>query len=217
MPVLFPKIIINRDKAAATGIRDGAPTYKHNQIMKRLRFLLVLIAVGSFILTSCLTVEKKQYTFEITGKDSGKLTIKYINLMSDVDSAGYTEMQDFDELISSYINGTRIEESYPEAVNIQKRLFEENGMLCGEVTMDFPSLSAARLFRMDGKSPYIFYTSSVDGESYIESNGTYGGDNCPVVVWPAKTKKLVVTTSVTRPGDSHDSLLGEYKRWKNKN
>lgn len=185
--------------------------------MKRLKFLIIAIGLASFILTSCLTVEKKQYTFEMTGKNSGKLTIKYINILSDVDSAGYTEVQDFDELLSDYINGSKIEESYPEAANIQKRLFEENGMLCGEVTMDFPSLSAARIFQFDKKSPFIFYASSVDGESYIESNGTYGGDNCPVVVWPAKLKKLIVTTSVTRPGDSHVSLLGEYAKWKRKN
>ncbi|HNW71073.1 MAG TPA: hypothetical protein PKI01_11765 [Bacteroidales bacterium] len=182
--------------------------------MKR---ILLFLAIGVFamFLVSCLTVEKKQYTFEFTGKDSGKLTIKYINIMSNVDSAGYTETVDFDELLSSYINGTKIEEAYPEATNISKRLFEENGVLCGEVIMEFPSLKAARLYQFDKKSPYMFYASSVDGESYVESNGTYGGDNMPVVMFPTKLKKLVVTTSVSKPTDeSYVSLLGEYVKWK---
>lgn len=180
--------------------------------------ILFLVGVIAFSISSCLTVEKKQYTFEMTGKNSGKLTIKYINIMSNVDSAGYTEIQDFDELISDYINGNKVEESYPGAQNIKKRLFEENGVLCGEVTMDFPDLESARLYQFDKKSPFMFYASSVDGETYVESNGTYGGDNMPVVLWPIKLKKLTVTTSVSTPSDeSYVSLLGEYIKWKKKN
>jgi len=184
--------------------------------MKRI-FLLLAVGVFAMFMVSCLTVEKKQYTFEFTGKNSGKLTVKYINIMSNVDSAGYTEIQDFDELLSSYINGTKIEESYPEATNISKRLFEENGVLCAEVTMEFPNLQAARLYQFDTKSPFMFYASSVDGETYVESNGTYGGDNMPVVMFPSKLKKLTVTTSVSKPSDeSYVSLLGEYNKWKKK-
>ncbi|HNW90319.1 MAG TPA: hypothetical protein PKN48_11690 [Bacteroidales bacterium] len=182
--------------------------------MKRI-FLFLAIGVVAMFLVSCLTVEKKQYTYEFTGKDSGKLTIKYINIMSNEDSADYTRIEDFDDLLNNYVNGTKIEEAYPEAVNISKRLFEENGVLCGEVIMEFPSLSGGRLYQFDKKSPYMFYASSVDGESYVESNGTYGGENMPVVMFPSKLKKLVVTTSVSQPSDeSYVSLLGEYIKWK---
>lgn len=166
-------------------------------------------------MVSCLTVEKKQYTYEFTGKDSGKLTIKYINIMSNEDSAGYTRVEDFDDLLNSYINGSKIEEAYPAATNISKRLFQENGVLCAEVIMEFSNLSAARLYQFDKNSPYMFYANSVDGESYVESNGTYGGENLPVVMFPSKLKKLVVTTSVSSPSDeSYASLLGEYIKWK---
>lgn len=182
--------------------------------MKRI-FLILAVGVFSMFLVSCLTVEKKQYTFEFTGKNSGKLTIKYINIMSNVDSAGYTETQDFDELLNSYVNGTKIEESYPEVTNISKRLFEENGVLCGEVIMEFPNLSAARLYQFDSKSPFMFFASSVDVETYVESNGTYGGDNMPVVMFPSKMNKLTITTSISKPTDeSYVSLLGEYIKWK---
>ncbi len=184
--------------------------------MRRI-FLFIAIGVFAFFLSSCLTVEKKQYTFELTGKDSGKLTIKYINIMSNVDSAGYTEPKDFEDLLTSYINGSKIEESYPDAKNISKRLFEENGVLCGEVIMEFPSIKAARLYQFDSKSPFMFYASSVDGETYVESNGTYGGDNMPVVMFPTKLKTLTVTTSVSKPTDEKFvSLLGEYNKWKKK-
>ncbi len=182
-----------------------------------MRRFLLLCAIGVFglILSSCLTVEKKQYTFEFTGKNSGKLTIKYINIMSIVDSAGVTEVEDFDDLLNSYLNGDKIATSYPEATNITKRLFEENGVLCGEVIMDFADLAAARLYQLDKKSPYMFYASSVDGETYIESNGTYGGDIMPVVIFPGKLKTLTVTTSVSKPSDeTYVSLVSNYRKWK---
>jgi hypothetical protein len=183
----------------------------------KLKILLLALAAFTFILSSCLTVEKKTYTYEFTGKGSGKLTVKYYNIMSIVDSAGVTEVEDFDDLVNNYLNGDRVTSSYPDAQNLQKRIFEEDGVLCGELTMDYPTIAAARLFQFDGKSPYTFYVSSVDGESYIESNGTYGGDICPVVMWPSKLKKLVITTSVSKPTDeSYVSLLKEYIKWKRK-
>jgi hypothetical protein len=184
--------------------------------MKRGKILLLLLAVCTFILSSCLTVEKKTYTFEFKGKGAGKLTIKYYNIMSIVDSAGVTEVEDFDGLINDYLNGEKINGSYPDAQNLQKRLYEEDGVLCGEVTLDFPNLAAARLYQFE-KGPYTFYVSSVDGETYIESNGSFGGDICPVTMWSPKTKKLVVTTSVSKPSDdTYVSLLKEYNKWKKK-
>jgi hypothetical protein len=185
--------------------------------MSKLKILLLACAAFTLIFSSCLTVEKKTYTYEFTGKGSGKLTVKYYNIMSIVDSAGVTEVEDFDDLVNNYLNGDRINTSYPEATNIQKRLFEEDGVLCGELTMDFPTAAAGRLFQFDSKSPYTFYVSSVDGESYVESNGTYGGDFCPVVMWSSKLKKLSITTSVSRPSDdTYVSLLKEYVKWKRK-
>lgn len=183
--------------------------------MNKIKILFIAMAAFTLIFSSCLTVEKKTYTYEFTGKESGKLTVKYYNIMSIVDSAGVTEVEDFDDLLNNYVNGDRVNSSYPDALNIQKRLYEEDGVLCGELIMDYPTLAAARLFQYNSKSPFTFYVSSVDGESYIESNGTYGGDVCPVVMWPNKLKKLVITTSVSRPSDdSYVSLLKEYVKWK---
>lgn len=185
--------------------------------MNRIKILLLALAAFTFILSSCLTVEKKTYTYEFTGKGSGKLTVKYYNIMSIVDSAGVTEVEDFDDLVNNYLNGDKIKSSYPEATNLTQRIFEEDGVLCGEITMDFSNINAARLFQYNSKSPYTFYVSSLDGESYIESNGTHGGDICPVVMWPSKLKKLTISTSVSSPSDdSYVSLLKEYIKWKRK-
>lgn len=190
--------------------------------MKRFISFSLVFAVLILIISSCLTVEKKEYKFEFTGKNAGKLTIKYVNLMSMPD---YTEEEeqtdnskaDFDDLISTYIQGDKIENDFPLATNVQKRLFEENGLLCGEVTMDFPNLEAVRLYQFDKKSPIMFSVSgAIDGESFVSTNGVLGNsDYMNVVFWKAGSKLLTVATSVTTPDEETVSLLKHYKKWKN--
>jgi hypothetical protein len=188
--------------------------------MKRSIRFSIIFTLLAILLSSCLTVEKKIYKFEFTGKNSGKLTITYINLMSMPDYGEEEDTDsspaDFQDLIDTYMNGTRIEGDYPMATNIKKRLYEENGMLCGEVTMDFTNLEAARLYQFDKKSPLCFSVSNtIDGEAYESSNGTLGSsDFMNVVFWKPGTKKLEVTTTVTGPDEANVSLLREYKAWK---
>jgi len=180
-----------------------------SKILKVLALVFLAIAV-----TGCLTVEKKEYIFELS-KDSGKLTIKYINILSLNDSIpGDAAEADYMELMDDYINGQTIEESYPNATNINKRLYVENGQLCGEVTMDFTNISQVLLYQLDKKSPFMFSISeTIDSESYITSNGTYGSDDyMKVVFWPKKAKMLTVTTSVEEPSEDAYSLVEEYNR-----
>ncbi len=195
--------------------------------MKKLNNPVLILFVLSFMLLGCLTVEKKIYTFEFTGKKSGKLTIKYVNLMSvegyvepetEAETEEYedTALRDFEDLVETYLKGSKIEESYPYATNIQKRLFEEDGKLCGEITMEFNNLEAVRLYQFNKKSPIMFSISNtLDGEIYESSNGILGNqDFMNVVFWEPKTKVLQVTTSVTIPDDLSVSLIDHYKAWK---
>ncbi|HCT71556.1 MAG TPA: hypothetical protein DF409_11645, partial [Bacteroidales bacterium] len=79
--------------------------------------------------------------------------------------------QDFAEIIDKYINGDQLEQDFPGAANIKTRLYEQNGQLCGEVTLDFPSLSAARLYQYDENSPLMMCISAAyDSETYVSSN-----------------------------------------------
>ena len=178
-------------------------------------FRLSLLGIITLIFTSCLTVEKKEYTFELTGENSGKMTIRYINIMSVMDDGKDVTAQDFTEILDKYINGDQIEQDFPGATNIKTRLFEQNGQLCGEVTLDFPSLSAARLYQYDKNSPLMMCISAAyDSETYVSSNGNYGNDYMPVVFWPSGSRKLTVTTSVSAPDETSLSLVGEYRKWK---
>lgn len=180
------------------------------------RFMIFLFS-GLF-LTSCLTVEKKAYTFEFTGENSGKLTIRYINILSVMDDGNDVSATDFQELLDKYINGDQVAQDYPGATNIKTRLFEENDQLCGEISLTFNDLASARLYQYDRKSPLMMCISAAyDSETYVSSNGSYGNDFMPVVFWPAGSKKIDVTTSVSTPDETSLSLLPAYRNWKASN
>lgn len=121
---------------------------------------------------------------------------------------------DFEELVTNYIEGNEIEMDYEEAIIRSKRLFEEDGKLCGEVIVDFESLKSVGLYQYDSKSPLMFNLSSfLDSESYLKSNGEYGGEVMPVVFWPKSLKTLTLTTYITDPDETTISLLSNYQSW----
>ncbi|HAH59283.1 MAG: hypothetical protein KUL83_00575 [Lentimicrobium sp.] len=178
-------------------------------------FKITAAFVIMLILNSCLTVEKKSYTFEFTGENSGTLTIHYLNIISVMDDGQDVSAKDFKEMLEQYMDGNQIAEDFPGATNIRKRLYEENGKLNAEVKLDFPSLSAARLYQYDKNSPLMMCISAAyDSETYIDSNGLYGNDFMPVVFWPAGTRKLTVITLVSEQDESGISLVEEYRKWK---
>ena len=179
-------------------------------MFKKIR--LSIIAVLALLMTSCLTVEKKTYTFEFTGENSGKLTINYINILSVMDDGNDVSAADYQELMDKYINGDQITQDFPGAINIKKRLYEDNAQLCCEVSLEFADLSAARLYQYDKKSPIMMCISAAyDSETFVSSNGNYGNDFMPVVFWPSGSKKLELTTSVTAPDETTISLLEMHK------
>lgn len=181
--------------------------------MKRSSISLFLIVVLSIMITGCLTVEKKEYTFQMKDGNSGTLTIKFINLISMMDDTVDVSGADYVELMNSYINGSQIESDYENAIVRSKRLFEENGVLCGEVIVDFTDLTSVGLYQYDAKGPYMLNVGSfLEGESFLNSNGDYGGDVMPVVFWPKGNETLTLTTYVTTPDETTVGLLSHYKK-----
>jgi hypothetical protein len=173
------------------------------------------IALVLLFLSGCLTVEKKEYTFVMKDKNSGTLTIKFVNILSLKDDTTNVSASDFEELIANYIDGNEMEADFENALIRGKRLFEENGVLCGEVVIDFNDLESVGLFRYDEKSPYMFNVSSfLDSESFLKCNGRYGSDAMPVVFWPDNMDILELTTQITTPDETAVSLLTEYNNWK---
>lgn len=172
-------------------------------------FAFLIIALITFGVTGCLTCERKEYVFQLTGENSGKLTIKYVNIFSSlVDSTGELTV-DYDELINMWLKGEKVERDFPLAKKFKKRLFKENGTLCGEVSMEFDDLSKVNLYRYRNRGPYMFSMSGVndDGENFLQSNGEYGGEKLPVIFWPEDTRTLRFSTKIAVPDSTTVSLL----------
>ena len=185
--------------------------------MKRL-FLAALILPLVLFISGCLTVEYKKYKFEFTGENSGILTIKYINILSVMDDTLDVSDQDFYELVTTYLEGDQIEQEFPEALIKSKRIFEENGQLCGEVVIEFNDLEQARLFRLNDQGPYMYcLVCSSTTETYDQSNGTFGGDVMPVVFWREDLKVLELMSLVSVPDETTVSLLDDFKEWEKNN
>ncbi|MDD5509033.1 MAG: hypothetical protein PHD25_12045 [Bacteroidales bacterium] len=185
--------------------------------MKKISLLSLIAVLVLFALNGCLTVETKEYTFELTGPNSGKLTIRYINILSTMDDSVDVSADDFEELLSNYLYGESFETDYPDAVNFEKQLYEENGVLCGRITMEFTDLSAVKLFRYKSSGPYMLNIGSfLDTETFIEANGDFGGDTMPVVFWSEDARVLTLKTGVAQPDETTLSLLDDYLEWKEK-
>lgn len=174
--------------------------------------ILRLVFFGLMLsLTACLTVETKEYTFELKSYNSGTLTITYFNILSQLDDEKDVSEIDFAELTDKYLNGTELEGSYPNASNFRKRLWVQDDKLCGEIKMDFADLEAVKLYKMDNKSPYILNIKGlINSETFLESNGKFAGEEIQLVVWDKKMKVLKLKTQISTPDETHLSMVNAY-------
>lgn len=187
--------------------------------MKKIIKMLALFVVA-VSLTGCLSSEKKEYSYKVNGDGSGSGKIKFVNIISQKDDGKDVSFSDFGELVDKYLNGEQFETDNPNLVVTDKKLYEEDGKLMGEVTFTFKSLSDINFIIEPGCdcSP-IFYPMSTFSETFESSNGTYLGENssATMIKWPSGTKEFTFTTVVTSDLKETVSLLGMYKTWKESN
>lgn len=179
--------------------------------MTRFASFVVIIA---FVFSGCLTVEFKEYTFKLKNDHSGEATIRFINILSETEDTTDVSADDFRQLIEFYLQGTQLEKDNPGYRNVKKRLYEEDGVLVGEVTFTFDSLSTLRIFKFDKESPYMYFVGHpLSSEQFVESNGSFGRDWMPVVFWPNDAKELTLKTRVLSEVSHQRSLLKNFKEW----
>jgi hypothetical protein len=175
--------------------------------------LLVTVLLACFS-TGCLTVENKEYRIKLKNGTSGEATIKFINIMSEADDTVDITADDFHQLIDFYLQGDQLEKENPGFHDVKKRLFEEGGVLCGEISFAFDSLESIRVFRYDGDSPLMYPVGSpLSSEQFIESNGLLPRQWMPVVLWPKDARDLYIKTKVVSEVSFQKSLLPSYKQW----
>ena len=179
----------------------------------KLRVFISLVALMAILLSSCLTAQYKEYKFEFDGKTSGTLTVTHRNIYStryDDEMTVEEEMEeDYQEIMDDYINGTTIEDDYPNAKVVSKKMFEENHELCGEIVLKFDAIEDVNLYKYSKKAPYMFYLD----DDYFDSNGEKGPEYMPVVIWDKKAKVLEVTVELDTPDEEETiSLLNVWKK-----
>ena len=184
--------------------------------MKKMQALKVcLVVLLGIVLSGCLTTEFKEYHITLNDDGSGKATIKFIKILSQMDDSTDVSTDDFNQLISDYVQGDALLDDFPNAEIVSKNLYEENGYLVGVVQISFDSLSCVNLYQFDKQSPYMFYIGSYS-ETYIESNGVYDENVMPVVFWDKNKKEIYLKTQVTEVNEDSGfvSLLANYQKWK---
>jgi len=173
--------------------------------------IFAVVLVATYLLSSCLTCETKDYTVELNNTGGGKFTIKFNNIMSKKDKEELSKdeevAKDFEELTDKYMKGTEMEKSFADAKLIDKKLYMENGKLNGIIVFEFAALSEVKLYQYDKNSPFQYYLSSLSSESFSTTNGKQAPDYIPIVSWDKSLKKLTLTTKVTEPDEKTTTSL----------
>ena len=182
--------------------------------MTRLPFIALALASLLAFLPGCLIVETKEYHITLKDDGAGEARIVFNDIQSETDDTVDVSSSDFDQLIDLYLHGSQLERDNPGYKNVQKRLYEKDGKLDGEVSFTFDSLAVLRLFQYDGDGPLMYFVGSpLSSEVMVETNGTYGRDWMPIVFWPKGTKELYIKTRIVSQGSYHRPLLALFKAW----
>jgi len=177
-----------------------------------LPFLLLCLAS---VLSGCLTVAGKEYQIRLNDDYTGSATIRFIDIASEPDDTVDASGDDFHHLISAYLNGSEIENQNQGWHHVRKRLYEENGVLSGEISFEFDSLAAVWLFRFDQESPLMFYVGTDRStEEVLETNGVFNPESMPVVFWSHDSRELLLRTRIRSDNPNRQSLLNAYTAWR---
>lgn len=177
--------------------------------------ILLLLALAS--MPGCLTVESKEYHITLRTETSGDAVIRFINILSESDDTTDVSAEDFQHLLDMYVAGNKFEKDNPGITNVKKKLYEQEGVLVGEVSFSFDSLGAIRFFKFDKQSPYMYYASNpLSSETLMETNGIEGEAWMPVVFWKKDAREFYVKTRVSSEGRFRTSLLKHFLAWQAK-
>ena len=114
--------------------------------MRKVSLAIAVMLIAIFFV-GCLAVDRKEYTWKIDADGSGTAKIVYKNIFSSGNTEEDMSADDFTSLIDDYIEGTAIDDELPDVKNLKKRLYVEDGLLCGEVTFEFEKLSDIGFYR----------------------------------------------------------------------
>ncbi|MCK5834058.1 hypothetical protein KAH81_10375, partial [bacterium] len=156
---------------------------------------IILIGALTIVLTGCLTTDTKEYTWEFNNDGSGQGKIVFENIFSSGNTDEDYSLEDFNSLINDYIEGTTLEDTDGGMRDVEKRLYIDDGKLCGEITFKFDNYQDVGFYRYENDGPYM-YLVNLGEEFFVNCNGEWAGEDFPVIFWPEATKEFILTTSL---------------------
>jgi hypothetical protein len=185
--------------------------------MRALRVVLWLGLLAAVVmLCGCLASQYKEYHYRLNSDGSGEGVITYVNIVSQEDEEKDVSLKDFGELVDDCLEGSSFEDENPHLRLTDKKLYEKDGVLMGEVRFTFDNMDSIGFYRTSDCecSPYMFYLGSLS-ETYVESNGSYLGVNrdFPILIWEGDRDEFYFKTSILEDLSDCHSLLPLYKTW----
>lgn len=178
-----------------------------------LRFAFVF--VNAIAVAGCLSADRKEIILTVRPDSSGSARIVFHNLVSVDERSHDASIGDYEELVRRYLKGSKFEDYSPLFLNFKKRLFEENGVLNGEVTFEFSHYEDVGLYRYNGRGPWMYHVgfhSDLVTEHFDTSNGSLGGELMPVVFWPEDAREFRIVSHFDRGDGQVRPLLPLFKR-----
>ena len=180
--------------------------------MKHLKIIVLLLL--ALLIIGCLQPITKEYSFHLKPDGSGNGKIRFVDICS-VDAEGEEGVvEDFDLLINDYVQGNYFEEENAQLNVTDKKLFEENGILVGEITFEFASLTDAGLFRYDECDccPIMLIELTL-GETIGQSNGKLADGVDGIYLWDKDESDISFSTVFEATDSGKVSLLPMYNEW----
>ena len=165
--------------------------------MKALTTLTFFALAASFILSGCLTAERKVMTLHVNPDGTGSGSIVFYNVKSMQEDDVDRSYADYSRLIDTWLHGDAFEQANPALYNVHKRLFADGNKLNGEITFDFYHYSDIGLYRHNDVGPWMYYAhlNTSEIEQFDTANGQFGGDFMPVIFWPEGTTEFEIENS----------------------
>lgn len=173
--------------------------------MRRAGLRAATMVLGCLLMAGCPEIGRVTYRFDL-GQGAGSLSFEDIGT-DDPSSA----QSDFAQIVNEWVLGSKVQDEHPTWRVGERKLFERDGRLDGQVLFTFDSPSDAGLYQHNKKSPYLWCASQ--GETVISTNGTVVPQYPSCVMFERKTKVAEVTvTSATGLG-SRTSLVEQFRSW----
>ena len=188
--------------------------------------VVVLLAVLSLALSGCLGYAKREYRFTLNPDGSGSGIIRFVNIVSIDENSGSenakdVSFKDFATLISDHLEGTEFENNHPNLKVTEKKLYEEDSVLVGEVRFTFTSIDSIGFLRRPQCDccPILYINAfGENDEKIVETNGKLveGVASSPFVEWDGKTEEFTFKTTAQSDLSGTRSMADYYRTWKAK-